>query len=302
MRIIYFGTPDMAAHILQALVDAKVDVAAIVTKPDTPQGRSSKLIAPAVKQLASTIAPNIPILQPEKCSSPDMLEVLKSYNADLYVVVAYGEILSEALLAIPQHGAINVHFSLLPKYRGAAPFQRAIMNGETESGVSIIKLVKKMDAGDMLSMAAYPVAPDMTSGELADALCSLGTKCLFKVLDDFANDSVVATPQDHSQATLANKITPEECHLDWTKPAYVLHNLVRALAPHPGAWCEVLVRGEKKRLKVYKTEVVDQPNSEDLIVQCGTGYLRLLIVQLEGKAKMQVADLLRGIPARQITF
>ncbi len=302
MRIIFFGTPDMAADILKPLLDAEVEIAAIVTKPDTPQGRSLKLTAPAVKQLAQSLAPHIPILQPQKCSTPEMLETLKSYKADLYVVVAYGEILSESLLAIPVHGAINVHFSLLPKYRGAAPFQRAIMEGETESGVSIIRLVKKMDAGDILCIEKFPISPAMTSGELASALCTLGVNCLFKVLDDFKKGTVRATVQDHDKATFANKITPEECRLDWTKPVHTLNNLVRALAPHPGAWCEVVVRGEKKRLKVLYAEIADAPNKDELVVVCGSGFLRLLTIQLEGKPKMQAGDFLRGIPSSQITF
>lgn len=302
MRIIFFGTPDMAAHILDALIDHKVDIVAIVTKPDTPQGRSSKLIAPQVKLLAQNRIPNVPILQPVKCSSVEMIEQLKSFKADLYVVVAYGEILSQSLLDSCPQGAINVHFSLLPKYRGAAPFQRAIMNGEIETGVSVIRLVKKMDAGDVLAVEKYQIPPSMTSGELADALCALGIRCLFNVLDDFNNDTITATVQDHTQATFADKITPEECKLDWSRQAIELNNLIRALSPHPGAWCEVIIRGEKKRLKVYSAEVVDASNQNDLVVACGSGFLRLLTVQLEGKPKMQVSDFLRGISASQITF
>lgn len=302
MRIIFFGTPDMASHILDALISHNVDIAAIVTKPDTPQGRSSKCIAPAVKQLAQKRIPLVPILQPEKCSSAEMIEQLKSFGADLYVVVAYGEILSQNLLDSCPHGAINVHFSLLPKYRGAAPFQRAIMNGETESGVSVIRLVKKMDAGDILEIRPFAIPSTMTSGELADQLCTLGIECLFKVLDDFDKGTTTATAQDHTQATFADKITPDECRLDWTKSANVLHNLVRALAPHPGAWCEVLIKGEKKRLKVYEADVVDAQNENDLIVPCGHKFLRLLTVQLEGKPKMSVRDFLRGISASQIIF
>ena len=142
----------------------------------------------------------------------------------------------------------------------------------------------------------------MTSGELADALCILGTKCLFEVLDDFAKGTITATVQDHTQATFADKITPEECHLDWSKPARVLYNLVRALSPHPGAWCEVMIRNEKKRLKVYAAEIADSPNKDDLVVPCGIGYLRLLTIQLEGKPKMQARDFLCGIAANQIVF
>lgn len=302
MKIVFFGTPDMAAHILDALIKAKVDIGAIVTKPDTPQGRSLKLTAPAVKLKAQQLLPDVPILQPVKCSTNEMIEALGRFKADLFVVVAYGEILSESLLNVAPLGAINVHFSLLPAYRGAAPVQRAIMNGEKETGVSVIRLVKKMDAGDILYAESCAIPNDMTGGELAEALCALGTKCLFHVLDDFAKGTINPIVQDHTLATFANKITTEECQLDWGKSAQSLCNLVRAMSPHPGAWCQVTLRGEKKRLKVFSAEVVDEPNSNDLIVACQTGFLRLVTIQLEGKPKMQASDFLRGIPASQVIF
>lgn len=231
-----------------------------------------------------------------------MIEQLKAFHADLFVVVAYGEILSETLLNSCPNGAINVHFSLLPRYRGAAPFQRAIMNGEDESGVTIIRLVKKMDAGDILAIESYPIAPAMNSGELGEALCEVGVALLLKVLEDFEKGTVVATPQDHTQASFANKITPEECRLDFSKPVKVLYNLVRALAPQPGAWCEVAVRGEKKRLKVYKADCVETAGSNDLAAECPDGYLRLVTIQLEGKPKMQAEDFLRGVKRTEISF
>lgn len=301
MKIVFFGTPEFAAKILEALQSAKVDIVAIVTKPDTPQGRSLKLTPPSVKQLAEKLMPHVPILQPIKCSTPEMIEELKKFQADLFVVVAYGEILSQALLDVAPHGAINVHASLLPGYRGAAPIQRVLMNGEIETGISIIRLVKKMDAGDVLHAERLAIPPTMTGGELESALCHLGIRCLFKVLGDFEKGSVTATPQDDSQVTFAHKITQDECHLDWKKPAQELYNLVRALSPHPGAWCDCLVRGEKKRLKVYGAEVVEGP-AQGLVVPCGEGALRLLTIQLEGKPKMAAPDFLRGIPSSQITF
>ncbi len=299
MKIVFFGTPEMAAQILEPLV-TKVDIVAIVTKQDAAQGRSSKLIAPPVKEVATKLLPNVPIYQPAKCSTPEIIEILQGLKADLFVVVAYGEILSEALLAACPNGAINVHFSLLPKLRGAAPIQHAIINGDKVSGVSVIKLVKKMDAGDVLYAEPFDIPDTMTGGELGEALTKLGAKCLFKVLDDFEKGTVALTPQDHSQATIAPKITPELCRLDWKKPARELYNLVRALAPHPGAWCDVLVKGEKKRLKVFKAEVAD--DASGLSVSCGNGFLRLLTIQLEGKPKMEASDFLRGTPASQISF
>ncbi|MBS0634578.1 MAG: methionyl-tRNA formyltransferase [Verrucomicrobia bacterium] len=300
MKIVFFGTPEMASKTLDALVQKKVDVVAVVTKPDTPQGRSLKLTPPPVKTYAE--AHNIPVLQPEKASTPEFIEQLKGFHADLFVVVAYGQILSEALLASCPLGAINVHYSLLPKYRGAAPFQRALMNGDTETGVSVIKLVKKMDAGDVLASAPFTIPPTMNCGELADALCLLGIDCMFKVLDDFQNNTVKPIVQDHTEATLANKITVEECRIDWMKPAREINNQIRALAPQPGAWCEVIIRGEKKRLKIYSAEVIEAVEPKELTVSCGMDVLRLLTIQLEGKPKMAAADFVRGIPAYQVEF
>ncbi len=297
MRIVFFGTPEMAAETLRALIAKQADIVAIVTKPDAAQGRSSKLVSPPVKEVAPS---HIPIYQPEKCSTSEMIEILRSLNADLFVVVAYGEILSESLLATAKYGAINVHYSLLPAYRGAAPVQRAIMNGEKETGVSVIRLVKKMDAGDVLYAKSMPITDAMTGGELAKSLCSLGIECLFTVLDNFS--TIQATVQDHSKVTFANKITPEDCHLDWKKPAKDLYNMVRAVSPHPGAWCEVQVKGEKKRLKVFACDVVDAPSKTELVVPCAEGYLRLTTIQLEGKPKMQASDFLRGVPASHIAF
>ncbi len=299
MKIVFFGTPEMASQILEPLV-AKAEIVAIVTKQDAAQGRSAKLIPPPVKEVAMKLLPDVPILQPAKCSTPEMIERLKSFNADLFVVVAYGEILSEALLAASPNGAINVHFSLLPKLRGAAPIQHAIINGDKVSGVSVIKLVKKMDAGDVLYAEPFEIPETMTGGELGVALTKLGAKCLFKVLDDFEKGSVVGVVQDHLAATLAPKITPEVCHLDWKRPARELYNLIRALAPSPGAWCDVLIKGEKKRLKVFKAEIAE--DTSGLTVSCGDGTLRLLTIQPEGKPKMEASDFLRGTPASQITF
>lgn len=302
MKVIFFGTPEFAAHILEALVQAKVTIAAIVTKPDKPQGRSLKMTPPAVKQLAERLLPDVPIFQPEKCSTPESIEQLKTIGADLYVVVAYGEILSQALLDVPKFGAINVHASLLPFYRGAAPIQRVIMNGERETGISIIRLVRKMDAGDVLYGEKIPITDDMDAGLLENALCMLGIRCLLHVLDDFKNDTIVATPQDHTKVSFAAKITTEECRLDFKKNARELSNLIRGVSPYPGAWCQIKIRNEIKRLKVFAAQVVSEQENNSLTVPCLDGYLKFKIIQLEGKPKMSVEEFLKGIPLSQISF
>lgn len=302
MRVVYFGTPEFAAEILEVLVKAKVELVALVTKPDTPQGRSLKITPPAAALRAKSLGLQIPILQPEKCSTPEMIETLKAFQADLFVVVAYGEIVSQALLDVPRFGAINVHASLLPLYRGAAPIQRVLFNGEKETGISIIRLVRKMDAGDVLYEEKLTILPEMDAGSLENALCTLGAKCLLKVIADFTQGSVTAVPQDHAKATFAEKITAADCQLDFTKPAIVLQNQIRALSPAPGAWCQVLVRNEKKRLKVYQAELVATQERNSLTVPCQEGFLKLKTIQLEGKPKMSADEFLKGIPASQISF
>lgn len=303
MKIVFFGTPDVSAHHLEALVHSPHDVVAIVTKPDRPKGRSLKLVPPEVKTLRDSRFPQIPLFQPEKCSTPEMIEILRTFDADIFVVVSYGEILSQDILDLPRFGAINVHFSLLPKLRGAAPMQRALMQGEEESGISIIRLVKKMDAGDILSMKKMAIDPDMDCGMLQEALTAIGVQCLLGVLNDFEQGKVVAKAQDHARATFAEKITSEECHIDWKRAAYELHNLIRALSPHPGAWCDVLVRGEKRRLKVFQSELASEStHPHPLIVPCGQGRLSLKVVQLEGKPKMAAEEFVKGIPPSQIIF
>ncbi|MDB6081012.1 MAG: Methionyl-tRNA formyltransferase [Chlamydiia bacterium] len=312
MKIVFFGTPEFAAKHLEMLLDVGVSVVAVVTKPDRPQGRSLKVQPTPVKMISQNRVPHVPIFQPEKCSSPEFVEILKGFQADLYVVVAYGEIIKQTVLDLPRLGCINVHASLLPYYRGAAPIQRVLMNGEPETGITIIQLVLKMDAGDMISREKLPITPNMTFPELEDVLCQLGCTSLLKVIRDFEQGRVTRVPQDHTLATFAEKILPEECLIDWVKPAKQIHNLIRAVTPSPGAWCYTMVRGQKKRLKVlrsfYEPDVkgvagtLIQKSKDSLIVACGQGGVVLQEIQLEGKQAMSVADLLKGIPAHEISL
>ena len=296
MKIVFFGTPAFAASILEALVKRGHDIVAIVTKPDKPQGRSLHMSPPEVKRLAAKILPSIPLFQPEKCSRPEFIEILKNIPADLYVVVAYGEIISQSVLDLPKFGCINVHGSILPKYRGAAPIQRAIMNGEKETGISIIRMVKKMDAGNVLTMEKCSISDEMTFGSLELLLREKAVVALLRAIDQIAAGKTEEITQDESQVTFANKITPEECQINWQMSAISLHNLVRGANPYPGAWCEVQIRNEAKRMKVWKTQVLPElPGSDSqLVMTTGDGILELLEVQLEGKPRQSARDFLNG--------
>ena len=312
MKIVFFGTPVFAARHLEALVEQGIEVVAVVTKPDKPQGRNLVLQAPPVKTVAEKLLPQVPVFQPEKCSTPEFVEVLKAFQADLYVVVAYGEIIKQAVLDLPPLGSINVHASLLPFYRGAAPIQRCLINGEAETGISIIKLVLKMDAGDVVCMEKIPITPNTTFPELEEDLCTLGCKCLLKTIHNFEKGLLEGVPQDHNLATFASKITPEESQIDWRRSGIAIHNLIRGVTPHPGAWCNVLVRGQKKRLKILRSEYYPELNQmpgsvlgqgkNALAVACGEGGIWLKIVQLEGKQAMPITEVLKGISGNEISF
>lgn len=302
MKIVYFGTPLFAAEILQYLLDHQIEIAAVVTQPDRPKGRSLQLTPSAVK----TATPlSIPLFQPEKASQELFLKELKDLNADLFVVVAFGQILPQKLLDIPPLGCINVHASLLPKYRGAAPIQRSILAGEKETGIAIQKMVKQLDAGDVIATAKTEILPDMTYGELEVILRELAKPLLLKVIREYEKRIPHAEPQDRELVTFAPKIELEEGEIHWARSAQDLHNLVRAFSPRPGAWAWVKVGNEKKRLKILKTQIFNgsgQPGEflSSGAVACGRGALQLIDVQPEGKKVMKATDWLRG--QKEISF
>ena len=306
MKIVYFGTPPFSAQVLDYLIAHGVNIAAVVTKPDKPKGRSGDPVPTAVKALIKEKHPHIPLYQPALISAPGESDVLLQHHADLFVVVAYGEIIKQHLLDMPRVACINVHTSLLPKYRGAAPIQQAIINGERESGITIMYMVKKMDAGDTIKTINIPITPDITFGEYEQLLCRAGCEALLEVIKDMERGGVERIPQDHEQATLAPKIELEHCQIDWSAPAMAVHNLVRGVNPYPGAWSFVLVKGERKRLKVWKTRLQEEMHGTpgtilkgakgELLVACGEGAVQILELQLEGKKPMSAEELLRGIP------
>lgn len=302
MKIVFFGTPQFAADILEQLIESKtIEIEAIVTREDKPIGRSGTPQPPPVKILASRLIPQVPLYQPRKCSDLNFAHQIAAFEAELFVVAAYGEILKSHVLEAPTYGCINVHASLLPKYRGAAPIQRALMEGERETGVTIIQLVKEMDAGDILKKVSIPISLDANSGELMNQLASVGAEALIEVLHGFEEGLVTATPQENSLATFAPKITPDDCRIKWEKDGLRIHNQVRALSPKPGAWCEFETSGKRKRAKILKT--YPSPSSkgspgevvfEDLTVACGSGGVHIQIIQPEGKRAMCGKDFLRG--------
>jgi len=312
MRIVYFGTPHFAADVLQYLLDHGVNVVAVVTKPDKPQGRSGTPVPTPVKLVAER--KGIPVLQPDIVSSPEHTPILAAFHADLFVVVAYGEIIKQHLLDMPKIACINVHASLLPYYRGAAPIQRSIINGEKETGITIMHMAKKMDAGDIIAMETVPIGDNTTYGELEAELCAVGSRLLLHTLHEAEKGPLPRIPQDHSQATLAPKIEIEDCQIHWNQPADTIHNLVRGVNPHPTAWCPVIVKGQNKRLRVIATTVASREPSNTppgqiiasskhgLQISCEPGILHLLQVQLEGKKSMSADEFMRGHPSGSLLF
>ena len=303
MRVIFFGTPEFAASVLDYLFQMKISLVGIVTQPDRPKGRSLQMTSSPVKEIALAKAPNLPVFQPEKGSDPEFLASLKQLQPDLFVVVAFGQILPQQLLDIPVKGAINIHASLLPKYRGAAPIQRALMYGEKETGIAIQKMVKQLDAGDVIAVAKTQIPPDMTYGRLEKILCELAKPLLLFVLQSYEQGIPHAEPQNPTLATYAPKILVEEGEIKWNRPAEEIHHLVRALSPRPGAWCWLDSNGESRRIKILQTKLVEEQgvpghfSSKEGVVGCGSNSLQIIELQPEGKKSMPVADWLRGFRA-----
>lgn len=304
MKIVYFGTPPFAADVLDYLAQHQITILAIVTKPDKPRGRSGKLAFSAVKELAREKYGDIPLFQPDKASTKAFAEKLRLLGADLFVVVAYGEIINQELLDLPRYGCINLHASLLPQYRGAAPIQYALLEGAKKSGVTIIEMSLKMDAGAILAQKEVLIPSEMNLEELEGELCKTGCETLLKVIKQFENQSITKTPQNHTQATYVQKIDSSRAQIDWKKPANKVHNQIRAFSPRPGAWCTVEIGGHFKRIKIYRTQVEEglgDPGEtlsfgpQGWRVACQEGVISILEVQLEGKKRLSIKDFSRGV-------
>ena len=294
------GTPDFAVASLDALVQANFDVVAVVTAPDKPAGRGQKLNESAVKKYA--VEKGIPELQPEKLKKPAFIEELRSYQADLQVVVAF-RMLPEIVWNMPAKGTINLHGSLLPQYRGAAPINHAIINGEKESGVTTFFLKQEIDTGHIILSDSVPIADDETAGELHDKLMVVGANLLVKTLLAIEANNITEQPQpQNDDLKHAPKIFKEDCKIDWNSPAQTIHNLIRGLSPYPTAFTFL----NDKTLKVFKAEMEDK---EPGIVAGGfltdgktylkfaakDGFIKLLDIQYEGKKRMLIEDFLRGM-------
>ncbi len=311
LKIVYFGTPQFAANILSFLLQHHVDIKAVVTRPDRPKGRSGAPVSSPVKLVA--LEHGIVLHQPEKASTPEFADVLRQYDADLFIVAAYGEIVKQHLLDMPKIACLNVHPSLLPKYRGATPIQSSLIAGDKETAVTIMQMVLKMDAGDIIKTVNVPIDENINYGDLDQLLSMKGAELLLQVIHEAEKGSLPHTPQDHSKATFCQKIELEQCEVNWSWPAEKIHNLIRGVSPHPGAWCYVLVRGQKKRMKLITTRLVQESSSakpgtilrcdkEGLWIACGEKSLRLLDLQLEGKKAMLAQEFFRGMPLDQFLF
>ncbi len=303
-RILMLGTGDFALPTFLHLYDQGFHIVALITQPDRPQGRKQERIPSRIKLAA--IERNILVQQPEDVNAPESLERIRALAPDLLVTAAYGQILSAELLSIPPLGGINLHGSILPAYRGAAPVARAIQNGETETGVTVIRMTPRIDAGGMIAFARTPIDPNETAGELEDRLARIGAPLVAESIVAIVNNTAKVIPQDRSKVTKAPKLRKEDGRIDWSKSAHDIHNLVRAMQPWPIAstiWHPADVGKPPVRLIVHKTEPVEgqgppgrvlEAEKDRLIVAAGTGAVRLLIVQIAGKKPMPAADFLRG--------
>jgi len=294
------GTPRFAGPILEALLGRADPVVGVVCQPDRPRGRGLLTAPPAIKEIA--IARGLPVLQPERLRDASFASALRALAPDLIVVAAYGKILPPAILAIPPRGCLNVHASLLPRHRGAAPIPRAILAGDTVTGVTVMVMNEEMDAGDILLRRETPIAADDTGGTLADRLAHLGAGAIGEALDGLARGTLRAIPQPADEATFAPRIERDQCRLEWQRPAVELERLVRALAPEPSAFTQLAGRV----LKVHRAAVERELPSEaptgqiiragpdGILVTTGAGGLRLLEVQLEGRRRLSADRFLAG--------
>lgn len=301
MKIIFMGTPDFAAVILESLIQAGHETVLAVTQPDKPKGRGKSVQFSAVKSAA--LAHNIEVYQPKRIREPECAAYLKKYDADIMVVAAFGQILPEEILNMPRYGCVNVHASLLPKYRGAAPIQWAVINGDEKTGVTTMQMDAGIDTGDMLEKTEVMLAEDETGGSLFDKLSAAGAALCVQTLAHMEDGTVTRTKQDESQATYAGMIKKNMGIIDWTKPAAETERLIRGLNPWPSAFTAL----GTKTLKIWKADVLEGGDAslagtvvvsdkKHLVVQTGEGQLSLKEVQLEGKKRMPVEAFLRGYP------
>lgn len=299
-RLVFMGTPDFAVPALKALINNGYDILAVVTQPDRPKGRGRKLTATPVKQLAQKNG--LKVLQPEKVSSKEFYDLLKEHSPDLIIVVAFGQILTKSLLDTPRWGVINIHASLLPRYRGAAPIQRAILNNETVTGLTIMHMDEGLDKGDILFQKELEILENENSSSLHDRLALMSGGMLVDFLRSVVGKTIEGIPQEHSKATYAHKIDRDMAKIDWTKDAASISGLIRALDPWPGAYTSI----NGKHVKLFSSRVEDESSSDvtpgkvriftenKLCIETGKGIISVKEVLYPGKKRLPFSDFIRG--------
>ena len=299
MRVVFMGTPDIAATCLKKIIEDGFNVVGVYTQPDRPKNRGMKMAFSPVKEVA--VANGLPVFQPENFREDETVEELRALQPDVVAVVAYGRILPQRVLDIAPKGFINIHASILPQYRGSAPYQWAVLDGLTETGVTAMYLVRQMDAGDIIDVAKTPIDPDETAGELLDRLAVLGAELLSKTLTRISQGEVEHTPQDESLVTYASMLDKTMSPIDWSKTAQQVHNHVRGLHPWPVATMEL----QGKIFKVHKTRLAEGSGTpgqilgltkKGLLIACGEGAVEILELQAEGGKRMNAPDYFRGHP------
>ena len=299
MRVVFMGTPDIAATCLKKILADGFDVVGVYTQPDRPKGRGMKMVYSPVKEVA--IANNIPVYQPENFRADEDVDALRELKPDLIAAVAYGRILPQRVLDIPTRGCVNIHASLLPQYRGSAPYQWAVLDGCKETGVSAQHMVREMDAGDVIDVEKTAIGENETAGELLDRLAILGAMLLSRVLTKFENGDVAGVPQNPADISFAPMLDKSMCPIDWNKTAQQVHNHVRGLHPWPVATMEL--QGQK--FKVHVTRIVDGKGNPGeilsltktgLVIACGEGAVEIQQLQAEGGKRMAAPDYFRGHP------
>ena len=299
MRVVFMGTPDIASTCLKKIIADGFEVVGVYTQPDRPKGRGMKMVMSPVKEVA--LANNLPVFQPENFRADEDVQALRDLKPDVVAVVAYGRILPQRVLDIAPKGFINIHASVLPKYRGSAPYQWAVLDGEKETGVTAMYLIREMDAGDIIDVSKTPIGPDETAGELLDRLAVLGADLLSKTLSRIAQGEVEHTKQDESQVCYAPMLDKTMCPIDWNKTAQQVHDHVRGLHPWPVATMEL--KGQK--FKVHATKIVEGSGKPGEIlgltktglkIACGEGAVEVISLQAEGGKRMAAPDYFRGHP------
>ena len=300
MRVVFMGTPDIAATCLKKILADGFQVVGVYTQPDRPKGRGMKLVASPVKLVAQEAG--IPVFQPENFREEETVQQLRDLQPDVCAVVAYGRILPQKVLDVPTLGCINIHASVLPKYRGSAPYQWAVLDGLTETGVTAMYLVREMDAGDIIDVSKTPIGENETAGELLDRLAVLGADLLSKTLGRLASgQQIPRIPQDESQVSFAPMLDKAMCPIDWNRTAQQIHNQVRGLHPWPVATMEL----NGTQFKVHETRVVEgqgapgsvlELNKHGLVIACGQGAIEIRSLQAQGGKRMNAPDYFRGHP------